>query len=74
MSSTTDNEAYRFDTVAIHGAHGGDPTTKSRAIPIYQTTSYTFDDTDHAAAFHLRLRAGTHQMRIPHSCTSSRLG
>ena len=38
-----------FDTIAIHGGHGGDPTTKSRAVPIYQTSSYTFDDTDHAA-------------------------
>jgi O-acetylhomoserine (thiol)-lyase len=37
------------DTTAIHGAHSGDPTTKARAIPIYQTTSYTFDDADHAA-------------------------
>lgn len=49
MSSTLDSEAYRSDTIAIHGAHAGDPTTKSRAIPIYQTTSYNFDDTDHAA-------------------------
>ncbi len=38
-----------FDTVAIHGGHDGDPTTKSRAVPIFQTSSYTFDDADHAA-------------------------
>ena len=38
-----------FETVAIHGGHSGDPSTKSRAVPIYQTTSYIFDDTDHAA-------------------------
>ncbi|MFN2459171.1 MAG: O-acetylhomoserine aminocarboxypropyltransferase/cysteine synthase family protein [Candidatus Velthaea sp.] len=50
MSSTLENTAaLGLDTVAIHGGHGGDPTTKSRAVPIYQTTSYTFDDTDHAA-------------------------
>ena len=49
MSSTLDPAAARgFDTVALHGGHGGDPTTKSRAVPIYQTTSYTFDDTSHA--------------------------
>ena len=42
------NQPYRFDTAAIHGGHDGDPTTKSRAVPIYQTTSYTFDDSDHA--------------------------
>ncbi|MDP9024411.1 MAG: PLP-dependent transferase, partial [Candidatus Eremiobacteraeota bacterium] len=46
MSSTLDPAATRgFDTVALHGGHGGDPATKSRAVPIYQTTSYTFDDT-----------------------------
>jgi O-acetylhomoserine (thiol)-lyase len=41
--------AYRFDTTAVHGGHAGDPTTKARAVPIYQTTSYTFDDAEHAA-------------------------
>src|SRR3979411_2173531 len=50
MSSTLDPAATRgFETVALHGGHGGDPATKSRAVPIYQTTSYTFDDTSHAA-------------------------
>ena len=48
MSSTVTHQPG-FDTIAIHGGHSGDPTTKSRAVPIYQTTSYTFDDTDHAA-------------------------
>jgi O-acetylhomoserine (thiol)-lyase len=37
-----------FDTIALHGAHAGDPATKARAVPIYQTTSYLFDSTDHA--------------------------
>src|SRR6202163_3355267 len=49
MSSTLDPAATRgFEPVALHGGHGGDPTTKARAVPIYQTTSYTFDDTAHA--------------------------
>ena len=49
MSSTLDPAATRgFETVALHGGHGGDPATKARAVPIYQTTSYTFDDTAHA--------------------------
>jgi O-acetylhomoserine (thiol)-lyase len=43
-----DNGSH-FDTTAIHGGHAGDPQTKSRAVPIYQTTSYTFDDAEHAA-------------------------
>jgi O-acetylhomoserine (thiol)-lyase len=42
-------QPFQFETTAIHGGHGGDPTTKARAVPIYQTTSYTFDDADHAA-------------------------
>jgi O-acetylhomoserine (thiol)-lyase len=44
-----DPSEYHFDTTAIHGGHAGDPHTKSRAVPIYQTTSYTFDDAEHAA-------------------------
>ncbi len=38
-----------FSTQAIHGGHAPDSTTHSRAVPLYQTTSYTFDDTAHAA-------------------------
>lgn len=40
---------YHFNTLAIHAGQSVDPTTKSRAVPIYQTTSYSFDDADHAA-------------------------
>src|SRR5919205_2456997 len=39
-----------FDTLAVHGGQQPDPTTGARAVPIYQTTSYVFRDTDHAAA------------------------
>jgi len=39
----------RFDTIAVHGGQQPDPTTGSRAVPIYQTTSYVFKDADHAA-------------------------
>ncbi len=42
-------QPYQLETAAIHGGHAGDPGTKSRAVPIFQTTSYTFDDADHAA-------------------------
>ncbi|HKW44105.1 MAG TPA: O-acetylhomoserine aminocarboxypropyltransferase/cysteine synthase family protein [Candidatus Eremiobacteraceae bacterium] len=38
-----------FDTIALHGGHSGDPSTKSRAVPIFQTSSYLFEDTAHAA-------------------------
>jgi O-acetylhomoserine (thiol)-lyase len=40
---------YHFNTLAIHGGQTADPTTGSRAVPIYQTTSYQFNDADHAA-------------------------
>ncbi len=39
----------RFDTLAIHAGYAPDPTTKAVAVPIYQTTSYAFDDTQHGA-------------------------
>ena len=39
----------RAETIALHGGQSPDPTTKARAVPIYQTTSYEFDDTQHAA-------------------------
>ncbi len=38
-----------FETLALHGGQEPDPTTNSRAVPIYQTTSYVFNDADHAA-------------------------
>ena len=37
------------ETIALHGGQVPDPTTNARAVPIYQTTSYVFDDTQHAA-------------------------
>ena len=39
----------RFETLQIHAGQEVDATTKSRAVPIYQTTAYNFDDADHAA-------------------------
>ncbi|MBF0522012.1 MAG: homocysteine synthase [Candidatus Omnitrophica bacterium] len=39
----------KVETLALHGGQEPDPTTGSRAVPIYQTTSYQFKDTDHAA-------------------------
>ncbi len=39
----------RVETLALHGGQEADPTTGSRAVPIYQTTSYQFKNTDHAA-------------------------
>ncbi len=41
---------WRFETLQLHAGQEPDPVTKSRAVPIYQTTSYTFDNAAHAAA------------------------
>jgi O-acetylhomoserine (thiol)-lyase len=49
MSTTHDQPKPGLDTVALHGGQNVDPATKARAVPIYQTTSYVFDDTGHAA-------------------------
>jgi len=40
---------YRPETLALHAGYTPDPSTNARAVPIYQTTSYVFDDTQHAA-------------------------
>ncbi|MGZ4932259.1 MAG: O-acetylhomoserine aminocarboxypropyltransferase/cysteine synthase family protein [Halobacteriota archaeon] len=40
---------HGLGTIAVHGGQAGDPTTRARAVPIYQTTSYLFDSTAHAA-------------------------
>jgi O-acetylhomoserine (thiol)-lyase len=44
-----DIKKYRIETLALHAGQTVDPTTQSRAVPIYQTTSYVFKDSDHAA-------------------------
>ena len=43
------NRTPRFETLQVHAGQEPDPTTKSRAVPIYQTTSYTFDSAEHGA-------------------------
>ncbi|SDP73039.1 PLP-dependent aspartate aminotransferase family protein [Halobacillus aidingensis] len=45
---TNSFESYDVDTISLHGGQSPDPTTGSRAVPIYQTTSYVFHDTEHA--------------------------
>ncbi|MBB4034950.1 O-acetylhomoserine (thiol)-lyase [Dysgonomonas hofstadii] len=40
---------YKFETLQVHAGQDKDPVTRSRAVPIYQTTSYTFDDAQYGA-------------------------
>lgn len=51
MSQPTDQPAeQKFATLAVHAGAAPDPTTGARATPIYQTTSFVFNDSDHAAS------------------------
>jgi O-acetylhomoserine (thiol)-lyase len=47
--SNQQSPSYKFETLQLHAGQKKDTATNSRAVPIYQTTSYLFDDTDHAA-------------------------
>ncbi len=49
MSDTKTAIPQSFETLSLHGGQQVDPHSKARAVPIYQTTSYVFDDTAHAA-------------------------
>jgi O-acetylhomoserine (thiol)-lyase len=53
-----------FDTLALHAGQSPDATTGARAVPIYQTTSYVFRDTEHAASLFNMERAGHVYSRI----------
>jgi O-acetylhomoserine (thiol)-lyase len=60
----------KFETIAVHGGYAPDPTTKSVAVPIYQTASYAFDDTQHGAdLFDLKV-AGNIYTRIMNPTTA----
>jgi OAH/OAS sulfhydrylase len=49
MSTNGQERNFKFETLQLHAGQEPDPTTGSRAVPIYQTTSYQFKDTEHAA-------------------------
>jgi O-acetylhomoserine (thiol)-lyase len=59
-----DPNLFKFDTLALHAGQHADPTTGARAVPIYQTTSYVFRDTDHAASLFNLERSGHIYSRI----------
>src|SRR5271169_4740455 len=59
-----DPKHLKFDTLSLHAGQRPDPTTGARAVPIYQTTSYVFEDADHAAALFNMERAGHVYSRI----------
>jgi O-acetylhomoserine (thiol)-lyase len=59
-----DERNLGFDTLAVHGGQTPDPTTTARAVPIYQTTSFVFNDTDHAADLFALRQLGNIYTRI----------
>ncbi|WP_182359263.1 bifunctional o-acetylhomoserine/o-acetylserine sulfhydrylase [Tomitella gaofuii] len=65
MTENTDPTAnWSFETKQVHAGHTPDPTTKATALPIYQTTSYQFDSTDHAEALFSLAEPGNIYTRI----------
>jgi len=59
-----------FETLSLHAGQHPDPITGARAVPIYQTTSYVFQDPDHAAALFNLERAGHIYTRISNPTTA----
>ncbi|MEX0994763.1 MAG: aminotransferase class I/II-fold pyridoxal phosphate-dependent enzyme, partial [Balneolaceae bacterium] len=69
MSTNGKERNYRFETLQLHAGQEPDPTTGSRAVPIYQTTSYQFDDTEHAATLFALKEFGNIYTRIMNPTT-----
>src|SRR5271154_252296 len=69
MPSTPDR-AFGFATRALHAGQKPDTDTGARAVPIYQTTSYVFEDTDHAAQLFNLQRFGNIYTRIMNPTTA----
>ncbi len=65
-----DPKFLKFDTLSLHAGQQPDPATGARAVPIYQTTSYVFRDTDQAAALFNLERAGHIYSRISNPTTA----
>ena len=59
-----DPKTYKFDTLSLHAGYQPEKNAGSRQVPIYQTTSYLFDDVDHAAALFNLERGGHIYSRI----------
>ncbi len=67
--SEEQSKNYQFNTLAVHAGQSSDSATNSRAVPIYQTTSYSFDDADHAARLFALQEFGNIYTRIMNPTT-----
>ena len=61
--------AYRYETLQVHAGQAPDPTTGSRAVPIYQTSSYVFEGAEHAGALFALQQFGNIYTRIMNPTT-----
>lgn len=61
---------YKFETLQLHAGQQADPATNARAVPIYQTTSFTFNDADHAATLFALKEFGNIYTRIMNPTTA----
>ncbi len=69
-SNGTNNHKLAFETLALHAGYTPEETTRARAVPLYQTTSYQFRDTDHAAALFALQEPGNIYTRIMNPTTA----
>jgi O-acetylhomoserine (thiol)-lyase len=69
-NGSAEDRVFGFSTRALHAGHRPDSDTGSRAVPIYQTTSYVFEDTEHAANLFNLQRFGNIYTRIMNPTTS----
>ncbi|NDJ61775.1 MAG: O-acetylhomoserine aminocarboxypropyltransferase/cysteine synthase [Chloroflexi bacterium] len=70
MTNSNGHE-QQFETKALHAGYAPDPSTGARAVPIYQTTSYQFRDTEHAAALFALQEPGNIYTRIMNPTTDA---
>ena len=71
MSDETSSErVLGFNTRALHAGYAPDPTTGARAVPIYQTTSFVFENSDHAADLFALQKFGNIYTRIMNPTTA----
>jgi O-acetylhomoserine (thiol)-lyase len=66
---TDDTSNFRFETLQVHAGQEPDPVTGSRAVPIYQTTSYVFDSAEHGANLFALKEAGNIYTRLMNPTT-----
>jgi O-acetylhomoserine/O-acetylserine sulfhydrylase len=69
MPNKSDSPDYRFETLQLHSGHEPDAVTNARAVPIYQTTSYVFNDAEHAAELFALKKFGNIYTRIMNPTT-----